>query len=162
MGKHSFEFDAAAMTVPCAANDRARHRAYAEAVHFMRRSGREDVKIEAIVALVAYVRKDFEVPSEQLVEDVYWELVAQSRKGNDQVDDSLLLNEGDRKPDFELVTNLKPAEPRECEDASKKPPDRKQDDCILGKILREAFNRKHSSEDWDCENWSEPPRTPEG
>ncbi|MBB5762668.1 hypothetical protein HNR01_002294 [Methylorubrum rhodesianum] len=55
------------------------HRQYAEAVHFMRRSGRDDVPIEAIVALVAFLRKDCEAPSAQLVEDMYWELVAESR-----------------------------------------------------------------------------------
>ncbi|GEP01514.1 hypothetical protein [Methylobacterium haplocladii] len=157
MGQHSFEFDAAATTVPSVADDRARHRAYAEAVHFMRRSGREHVEIEAIVALVAYLRKDFEVPSEQLIEDGYWELVARSRKGNDQVDDWLLPSEGGREVDYDLIATLHPAEPPEGEDATGKPPHRKRDDRTLGQVLAEAFNRKKPSEERDCEVPFKPP-----
>lgn len=157
MGQHPFELDAAATTVPYVANDRARHRAYAEAVHFMRRSGREDVKIGAIVALVAYVRKAFKVPLEQLVEDGYWELVAQIRNGNDQVDDWPLPSEGSRKSEFELVATLKSAGVAGGRKETKKPPYREQDNRTLGEILDEAFNRKRFSENCECEDRFKPP-----
>lgn len=157
MGQYCLEFDAAATTVPSVADDRARHRAYAEAVHFMRRSGREDVPVEAIVALVAYLRKDFEVPSVQLIEDGYWELVARSRNEGAEIDDWLLPSEGGREIDYDLIATLHPAEPSEGEGASGKPPYRKRDDRTLGEVLAEAFNRKKPSEDRDCEVPFEPP-----
>lgn len=43
-------------------------REYVDAALFMKRSGRGDIPIEAVIALVAFVRKDFEAPSATLVE----------------------------------------------------------------------------------------------